>query len=237
MPAFAEPKAESMYTFISIVYVFVCLFLILVVLLQSGKGGGLGSAFGGGGGTGQQIFGGAGAGNLLTRLTAVFAFAFMALSVWLAFLSTSGEQALDRAVREQTAAQEAAAEVELEEAEEAAAEAEEAAAEEAAAEEDVAADPRPRRIAAGQQAISTRSADRRVDIEAGEQHTFFGQRIDVRCVDSWTSSFRCLSQYALSAARRCPRIDRIRSAADFIRIQIVGVHEDDVGTRGTTVLA
>ena len=36
-----------MYTFISIVYVFVCLFLILVVLLQSGKGGGLGSAFGG----------------------------------------------------------------------------------------------------------------------------------------------------------------------------------------------
>jgi preprotein translocase subunit SecG len=105
-----------MYTFISIVYVFVCLFLILVVLLQSGKGGGLGSAFGGGG-TGQQIFGGAGAGNLLTRLTAVFAFTFMALSVWLAFLSSSGEQALDRAVRDQTAAQEAAAETEAEEAE------------------------------------------------------------------------------------------------------------------------
>ena len=81
-----------MYTFISIVYVFVCLFLILVVLLQSGKGGGLGSAFGGG--ASQQIFGGAGAGNLLTRLTAGFAFAFMALSVWLAFLSSSGEQAL-----------------------------------------------------------------------------------------------------------------------------------------------
>jgi hypothetical protein len=34
------------------------------------------------------------------------------LSVWLAFLSTSGEQALERAVREQTAAQEAAAETE-----------------------------------------------------------------------------------------------------------------------------
>ncbi len=103
-----------MYTFISIVYIFTCLFLILVVLLQSGKGGGLGSAFGGG--ASQQIFGGAGAGNLLTRLTAVFAFAFMALSVWLAFLSSSGEQALDRAVREQTAAQEAAAESEAEEA-------------------------------------------------------------------------------------------------------------------------
>ena len=114
-----------MYTFISIVYIFVCLFLILVVLLQSGKGGGLGSAFGGG--ASQQIFGGAGAGNLLTRLTAGFAFAFMALSVWLAFLSSSGEQALDRAVREQAAANEVAAEIELEEAEEAALEAEEAA--------------------------------------------------------------------------------------------------------------
>jgi preprotein translocase subunit SecG len=99
-----------MYIFVSIVYVFVCLFLILVVLLQSGKGGGLGSAFGGG--TSQQIFGGAGAGNLLTRLTAGFAFAFMALSVWLAFLSSSGEQALDRAVREQAATQETAAETE-----------------------------------------------------------------------------------------------------------------------------
>jgi preprotein translocase subunit SecG len=102
-----------MYTFVAIIYVFVCLFLILVVLLQSGKGGGLGSAFGGG--TSQQIFGGAGAGNLLTRMTAIFAFVFMALSVWLAFLSTAGEQALDRAVREQTSTQEAGAPAEPEE--------------------------------------------------------------------------------------------------------------------------
>jgi len=135
MPAFAGQRAEFMYTFISIVYIFVCLFLILVVLLQSGKGGGLGSAFGGG--ASQQIFGGAGAGNLLTRLTAGFAFAFMALSVWLAFLSSSGEQALDRAVREQAAANEVAAEIELEEAEEAALEAEEAAAAEAEVEVEV----------------------------------------------------------------------------------------------------
>jgi preprotein translocase subunit SecG len=103
-----------MYTFVSIIYIFVCLFLILVVLLQSGKGGGLGSAFGGG--TSQQIFGGAGAGNLLTRLTAGSAFTFMALSVWLAFLSSSGDQALERAVREQAAAQETAAQVDDEDA-------------------------------------------------------------------------------------------------------------------------
>jgi preprotein translocase subunit SecG len=120
-----------MYTFIAIVYVFVCLFLLRVVLLQSGKGGGLGSAFGGG--ASQQIFGGAGAGNLLTRLTAGSAFLFMVLSVWLAFLSSSGEQALDRAVREQAAGQEVAVEVEEAEAEAAAAEAEAAAAAEAEA--------------------------------------------------------------------------------------------------------
>jgi preprotein translocase subunit SecG len=106
-----------MYTFLSIIYVFVCLFLILVVLLQSGKGGGLGSALGGG--ASQQIFGGAGAGNLLTRLTSGFAFTFMVLSVLLAYLSSSGEQALDRAVREQTAKQEAAAEAPTEEVQEA----------------------------------------------------------------------------------------------------------------------
>lgn len=106
-----------MYTFLSIIYVFVCLFLILVVLLQSGKGGGLGSALGGG--ASQQIFGGAGAGNLLTRLTSGFAFTFMVLSVLLAYLSSSGEQALDRAVREQTVKQEAATEAPTEEVQEA----------------------------------------------------------------------------------------------------------------------
>ncbi len=123
-----------MYTFLSILYVFVCLFLILVVLLQSGKGGGLGSAFGG---SSTQIFGGAGAGNLLTRLTAVSAFLFMTLSVALAFYSTSGEQALDRAIREQAAANEAATELDVEEAEAAALEAEQAAAAEAEAEAEV----------------------------------------------------------------------------------------------------
>ena len=45
-----------------------------------------------------------------SRLTAGSAFLFMVLSVWLAFLSTSGEQALDRAVRQQSAAQEEAEE-------------------------------------------------------------------------------------------------------------------------------
>jgi preprotein translocase subunit SecG len=76
--------------------VLVCLFLILVVLLQAGRGGGMGSAFGG---SSQSVFGGAGAGNFLTRLTVIRAALFMVLSATLAFLSSSSDKALERAAR------------------------------------------------------------------------------------------------------------------------------------------
>ncbi|NOY94034.1 MAG: preprotein translocase subunit SecG, partial [Deltaproteobacteria bacterium] len=66
-----------MINFLTILYVAVCIFLILVVLLQSGKGGGMGGIGGGMGGAGQQVFGGAGAGNLLTKLTGTSAALFM----------------------------------------------------------------------------------------------------------------------------------------------------------------
>jgi preprotein translocase subunit SecG len=87
-----------MFTFLSVVYVLVCAFLVLVVLLQSGKGGGMG-AIGGGASTTGTVFGGAGAGNFLTRLTAICAALFMILSATLAYLSTSGEKSLDDAAQ------------------------------------------------------------------------------------------------------------------------------------------
>lgn len=83
-----------MHTFVTVLYVIVCLFLILVVLLQAGRGGGMGAAMGGGS---QTVFGGAGAGNFLQRLTVVSATLFMLLSATLAYMSSSGEQALERA--------------------------------------------------------------------------------------------------------------------------------------------
>ena len=79
-------------TFLQVVHLFVCAMLILVVLLQQGKGGGMGAAFGGG--AGAQVFGGRGAGNLLTRATSVCAAVFMLTSVSLAYLSSSGDRAL-----------------------------------------------------------------------------------------------------------------------------------------------
>lgn len=84
---------SSMQTALSLLHVVACIFLILVVLLQQGRGGGLGSAFGGGAG-GQQVFGGRGAGNLLTRLTAAFAIIFMGTSVTLAYLASAGDTKL-----------------------------------------------------------------------------------------------------------------------------------------------
>lgn len=85
-------------TFIDIIHVFVCVVLMLVVLLQQGKGGGMGAAFGG---STAQVFGGRGAGNILTRATAVCAGIFMLTSVSLAYLSSSGDRALRAKVAEE----------------------------------------------------------------------------------------------------------------------------------------
>jgi preprotein translocase subunit SecG len=87
-------------TLLDIVHISVCLFLMLVVLLQQGKGGGMGAAFGGG--ATQQVFGGRGAGNILTRATAICAGIFMLTSVTLAYVSSSGDRDLRaRVVEEQ----------------------------------------------------------------------------------------------------------------------------------------
>lgn len=83
-----------MVTFITVVYVMVCVFLILVVLLQAGRGGGMGAAMGG---SSQTVFGGAGAGNFLQRLTVVSASLFMVLSAVLAYMSSAGDKSLDAA--------------------------------------------------------------------------------------------------------------------------------------------
>jgi len=87
-------------TLLEIIHVSVCLFLMLVVLLQQGKGSGMGAAFGGG--ATQQVFGGRGAGNILTRATAICAAIFMLTSVSLAYVSSSGDRELKaRIVEEQ----------------------------------------------------------------------------------------------------------------------------------------
>jgi len=67
-----------------VIHIFVSLFLILVVLLQQGKGADLAGAFGGGGS--QTAFGARGATTLLHKLTTVFFIAFVVTSLTLAIL-------------------------------------------------------------------------------------------------------------------------------------------------------
>jgi preprotein translocase subunit SecG len=61
---------------ITALYVIVCFGLMLVILLQQGKGGDMASAFGGGGGT-QAAFGARSGATVLSRATTVFAVLFL----------------------------------------------------------------------------------------------------------------------------------------------------------------
>src|SRR3954454_16113342 len=93
-------QSSILETLLQILHVFVCLVLMFVVLLQQGRGGGMGAAFGGG--AAAEVFGGRGAGNLLTRATSICAAIFMLTSVSLAYLSSSGDRDLKaRIVEEQ----------------------------------------------------------------------------------------------------------------------------------------
>jgi len=67
------------------IHIIISLALIVVVLLQSGKGGGLAGAFGGGGGMGT-VFGGQAAATFLTKATRYLATAFMVTALSMALL-------------------------------------------------------------------------------------------------------------------------------------------------------
>ena len=68
-----------------VIYVLVCIFLVLVVLLQQGKGADLAGAFGGGGS--QTSFGPRSASNIMHRMTTGSFILFVVLSLALAILS------------------------------------------------------------------------------------------------------------------------------------------------------
>src|SRR3984893_5770534 len=74
------------YTLLTILHVLVCLFLIVVVLLQSGKAADLAGAFGGMGS--QTAFGPRGSATLLSKATTIAAGLFMVTSLSLAILAT-----------------------------------------------------------------------------------------------------------------------------------------------------
>jgi preprotein translocase subunit SecG len=72
---------------LTLIHVGVCLALILIVLLQKGKGASMGAAFGG---SSQTVFGSSGAASFLSKVTAAAAIVFMLTSLGLAFLFGQG---------------------------------------------------------------------------------------------------------------------------------------------------
>ncbi|MBF0558204.1 MAG: preprotein translocase subunit SecG [Nitrospirae bacterium] len=73
-----------MTTFLIVIHVMCCLFLISIVLLQSGKGAEMGAAFGG---SSQTIFGSRGASTFLNKLTTAAAVVFMLTSLTLSMVA------------------------------------------------------------------------------------------------------------------------------------------------------
>jgi preprotein translocase subunit SecG len=74
-----------MTTFVTIIFVIVSLMMILSILLQAGKGGGLGTALGGG--ASQGVFGSGGGADFMSKLTQGFAATFMISAMYLAYAS------------------------------------------------------------------------------------------------------------------------------------------------------
>jgi preprotein translocase subunit SecG len=74
-----------MTTFVTIVFVITSLVMVLAILLQAGKGGGMGTALGGT--ASQGVFGGGGQADFMARLTQGFAATFMITAMYLAYAS------------------------------------------------------------------------------------------------------------------------------------------------------
>jgi preprotein translocase subunit SecG len=89
------------YYLIATLHVIVCIILVLVVLLQSGKGADLAGAFGGG--ATQTAFGSRGPASFLSKMTTVAAIIFMLTSIGLSMISTKSESKSILETKKQTA--------------------------------------------------------------------------------------------------------------------------------------
>jgi preprotein translocase subunit SecG len=94
-----------MTTLVVIVHLLACLALICIVLLQHGKGAGIGAAFGG---SSQTVFGSTGAAPFLAKLTAIVAILFMCTSLALTFFGRQKETSIMQDVGKKPAAQQTA---------------------------------------------------------------------------------------------------------------------------------
>ena len=96
-----------MYTFLIVILVLASIFLVLVILLQSGKGGGLAATFGGVGTSPDSFFGTRQMGNVLTKSSWYLGGAFLLLGFVLSLMSSravASRSVLDQPAGAQTTA-------------------------------------------------------------------------------------------------------------------------------------
>ena len=79
-----------MQTLILIIHVIVAISIVILVLLQHGKGADVGASFGGGGS--QTMFGSAGSVSFFMKLTGILAAIFFATSLALSYLASHQQQ-------------------------------------------------------------------------------------------------------------------------------------------------
>ncbi len=95
---------QSILIFIHIV---VCILMVVTVLMQASKGGGLSGAFGGAGQGMNAAFGGRGAGTFLTKATTTLAIIFMVGAILQVFVSknmaTNQQSLIQQELGQQTA--------------------------------------------------------------------------------------------------------------------------------------
>ena len=80
-----------MSTLVSVIHIVACVFLVLVVLIQSGKGAEISASFSG---SSQTVFGSSGGANFFTRFTAAMAAIFMVTSLVLTVLGGQAKKSL-----------------------------------------------------------------------------------------------------------------------------------------------
>lgn len=83
---------KIMHVLVIIIHLLACFSLILIVLLQSGKGQSMGAMFGGAGS--QSLLGSTGASSFLTKATTAVAVIFMLTSLTLAYVSKSEHESI-----------------------------------------------------------------------------------------------------------------------------------------------
>ena len=98
-----------MYAILVVIHIFISLTLVITILMQSSKGGGLAGAFGGAGTS--AVFGGRGAASFLQKLTTSLVVAFMFIAILIGFTTKPGSQnasLIQEAAEKQVAGQGAA---------------------------------------------------------------------------------------------------------------------------------